>query len=220
VRPSEHGANASSATLDYAVLETCPTEIEFDGDSKGFEGATSIRGADGELYVLGLCEGNHCKEDALGKDAGNGRVVVMKREDAAGDGSFACVWKTVRTISLPEEVAFVDYSALSLHHATKAVAVTSQENSQLWISSLSTASDGEFEPMSAEFVAGGKVYDFPRDGACEPQYCNIEGIHWLEGGGKGAPQVLAAVSDKMKSKGRQDFRCLPKDQSVHIFTVP
>ena len=32
------------------------------GDSKGFEGATSLRGTDGVLYVLGLCEGNHCAE--------------------------------------------------------------------------------------------------------------------------------------------------------------
>ena len=42
----------------------------------------------------------------------------------------------------------------------------------------------------------------------------------LEGGGDGTPQMLVAVSDKMKSKGRQDFRCLAKDQSFHTFMVP
>ena len=30
-------------------------EKKFEGDSKGFEGAISLRGADGVLYILGLC---------------------------------------------------------------------------------------------------------------------------------------------------------------------
>ena len=42
----------------YHVEETCRSEFEFEGDSKGFEGAASLRGRDGVLYVLGLCEGN------------------------------------------------------------------------------------------------------------------------------------------------------------------
>ena len=44
-----------SDDTDYAVLDSCPSEMLFDGDSKGFEGATSIRGKDGTLYLLGLC---------------------------------------------------------------------------------------------------------------------------------------------------------------------
>ena len=125
----------------------------------------------------------------------------------------------MRTLELPSSVMFVDYSALAVHHSTQAVAVTSQENSQLWIGSLSGGSDGEFDPATAEF-AGGKVYDFPRDANCNLQYCNIEGIHWVEGGGPGTPQVLVGVSDKMKSKGKQSFTCGPKDQSVHLFALP
>lgn len=34
------------------------------------------------------------------------------------------------------------------------------------------------------------------------------------------PQMLVAVSDKMKSKGRQPAACQEKDQSVHLFTLP
>ena len=47
----------------YTVNRICRTDFSFEGDSKGFEGAVAVRGgADGEMYVLGLCEGNHCKE--------------------------------------------------------------------------------------------------------------------------------------------------------------
>ena len=100
-----------------------------------------------------------------------------------------------------------------------AVAVTSQENSQVWIGALSGGANGDFVPEEAKFEEG-KVYDFPRDANCNLQYCNIEGIHWVEGGGPGTPQVLVGVSDKMKSKGKQSFTCGPKDQSVHLFALP
>merc|ERR1712167_544412 len=140
-----------SDDTDYAVLDSCPSEMLFDGDSKGFEGARSIRGADGVLYVLGLCEGNHCSSQT-GKDVGHGKVIVMAREDEGGPTG-GCYWKTVRTIDLPMK-EFVDYSALAIHHRTKAVAITSQENSQVWVGELSTGSDGEFDPMTAEFSKG------------------------------------------------------------------
>ena len=128
----------------------------------------------------------------------------------------------MRTLELPSSVKFVDYSALAVHHSTQAVAVTSQENSQLWIGSISGGSDGEFDPATAEFT-GGKVYDFPRTtGGCEVQYCNVEGIHWVSGGKdtEKSPQMLVAVSDKMKSRGRQPASCFDKDQSVHRFSMP
>ena len=223
VRFSDPGAAELTA---YSVVETCRSEFEFEGDSKGFEGAISLRGADGVLYMLGLCEGNYCSE-ARGKEVGNGRVVVMKRHDAA-DEPTGCIWKTVNTLELPKSVRFVDYSAFAVHHSTMAVAVTSQENSQLWVGELSGGSDGKFDPSTATF-SDGKVYDFPRTGGtCEVQYCNIEGIHWVSGekagneeGEEGStPQVLVAVSDKMKSKGRQAAVCQEKDQSVHLFTLP
>ena len=112
-----------------------------------------------------------------------------------------------------------------MHHSTQAVAITSQENSQLWIGELSTGSDGEFDPEKAAFSQG-TVYDFPRTAdTCQVQYCNVEGIHWVSGGKKtesdaDPPQMLVAVSDKMKSKGRQSAACQDKDQSVHLFMLP
>merc|ERR1711935_1130251 len=109
---------------------------------------------------------------------------------------------------------------MAVHHSTKTVAITSQENSQLWIGELSGGTDGEFDPETATFSKG-QVYDFPRSSSCEVLYCNIEGIHWVSPGGDDTrPQMLVAVSDKMKSGGRQSAACQDKDQSVHLFTLP
>jgi hypothetical protein len=244
--PSYHAlvmqVNIDEDSEAFSVVDACPSEKEFDGDSKGFEGALSIRGADGVLYFLGLCEGNHCKEGIEGQDKGNGKVVVMARMDSTsgddGEGvpGFDCYWKTVATLDLPSDADFQDYSAISLHRDTMHVAVTSQENSQVWVGKLEGGQDGQFDPAAAFFHEGGKVYDFPRNSNCEVQYCNVEGVYWVEGGSSGAgddddddddkddlggpPQVLVAVSDKMKGKGKQPYTCLEKDQSFHLFAIP
>ena len=88
----------------------------------------------------------------------------------------------------------------------------------------SAGADGEFDPELAEFVEHdkSKTYDFPRNAVCGVQYCNVEGIAWVEDGGdeSDAPRVLVGVSDKMKSKGKQAFTCLEKDQSFHLFSIP
>lgn len=41
-----------------------------------------------------------------------------------------------------------------------------------------------------------------------------QGIHWQE------PDKLVAVSDKMKSGGKQPFTCMEHDQSIHTFLIP
>ena len=216
-----HFEDASARRAHYSVDEVCHSQFQFEGDSKGFEGAVSLRGRDGVLYILGLCEGNFCSE-ARGKEVGNGRVVVMRRvgDDEAPGG---CVWQTVRVLELPSSVGFVDYSAMAVHHSTSSVAITSQENSQLWVGKLDGGYDGAFDPATAAFTEG-RVYDFPRTAgaSCEVQYCNIEGIHWVSGGelDGSSPQTLVAVSDKMKAKGRQPATCQDKDQSVHLFQLP
>ena len=68
---------------------------------------------------------------------------------------------------------------------------------QVWVGKLHGGMDGEFDPAQASFHSGGKIYDFPRNENCEKQYCNIEGVYWVEGGdeataegeGEDAPQV-------------------------------
>lgn len=202
---------------DYDVTLACPTEQEFEGDSKGFEGATGLTDKDGNLYMLGLCEGNFCREGNAGKDRGHGRVVLMKKVLGEFSGGHKCQWKTVRTMTIPESAFFQDYSALAVEQSTGRVAITSQENSQVWISHLTHFEDGHFDPELSEFTdVKAKVFDFPRDTNCEVVYCNIEGIHFHPDN----KNILIAVSDKMKSGGKQSFRCQEKDQSIHLFNLP
>lgn len=198
----------------YSLINECIAELEFEGESKGFEGAVGLKSASGELYMLGLCEGNHCKEGKEGKDKGHGLAVLMRKDTSAKLGDYTCVWKTQRFLKIPDVADFQDYSALSIT-AEGRVAITSQEESQVWIGHLTHVRNGVFDPEKSEFSTSKMhVYNFPRDTNCEIIYCNIEGIHWIN------DELLVAVSDKMKKGGKQDFRCLNKDQSIHVFVLP
>jgi hypothetical protein len=182
---------------DYEVVDACPSEYEFEGDSKGFEGAIAVHDVDGTLVVLGLCEGNYCSEKHK-NEVGNGRLVAMKKLVSDDE---SCTWATIREIKIPPSASFRDYSAITMD-ANGRVAISSQEESQVWIGKMLGQVEGETWDMSAmEFdVEEGKIYDFPKNDQCETVYCNIEGIHWV------SENMLLAVSDKMKGKGKQDFR--------------
>ena len=194
---------------DYTVQRECLAQYTFEGDSKGFEGAVGFPDANGALYILGLCEGNHCSE-ARKKDIGNGRVVLMKKSEEGP----SCLWKTVRVVRIPESAAFLDYSAIDIT-ASGRVVIASQEDSSVWLGRASGISDGIIDPDAFEFEDdSSSVLQFPKDGGCHTIYCNVEGIHFVN------EDMLMAVSDKMKSKGRQDFRCHDKDQSIHAFVIP
>ena len=157
-------------------------------------------------------QGNHCSEGKKGKDKGNGIVVVMIIEEEDKHG-FQCVLKTHKTLSLPPSVDFQDYSAIDIDQSGK-TAITSQENSQLWIGQIELDDENLYDPERTSFVSPGKVFDFPRDTNCKKIFCNIEGIHFIN------DEMVVAVSDKMKSKGKQPFQCLEYDQSIHVFVMP
>ena len=166
----------------------------------------------GKLTVIGLCEGNHCSESRK-KDKGNGQMVVMQK---TMDGNSTCQWKTIRKIHIPGSAMFEDYSAITLNEESGKVAISSQEESQLWVGQLLGRNDaGLWDIANMEFdTKQGKVFDFPKNDDCMTIYCNIEGVHWI------SDDMIMAVSDKMKSKGKQDYRCFEKDQSVHVFVLP
>eukprot|EP00918_Siedleckia_nematoides_P104240 GHVU01227372.1.p1 GENE.GHVU01227372.1~~GHVU01227372.1.p1 ORF type:complete len:372 (+),score=72.41 GHVU01227372.1:2-1117(+) len=199
---------------DYEILRDCPSEFRFMGENKGFEGMVGLRSHEGdELLMLGLCEGNYCDTGKRGQEAGNGRLVLMRLTHVDG----GCMWKTIRVINIPSEAKFTDYSAIAIRK--NRVAITSQESSQLFLGQLNLEAHNDYrlpkDLHSLKFVKGeGRLLDFPRDNQCHVTYCNIEGIDFVN------DNVLVAVSDKMKGNGRQDFRCLAKDQSVHVFGIP
>jgi hypothetical protein len=203
----------SMGEQDYTVVQTCSSDFEFEGISKGFEGAVGVRDLNNELVILGLCEGNHCSEKRK-FDRGNGRLVAMRR--TMDDTTGACVWSTIRTINVPKTAFFDDYSDVAMD-AKGRVAITTQEDSQLWVGQMQglDVATGLWNIDAMEFDTHvGTTYDFPKNDECKTQYCNIEGIEWLN------EQMVVAVSDKMKGKGKQDFVCFDKDQSVHVFVLP
>lgn len=202
--------------VDYTINSKCSTEFSFEGDSKGFEGAIMLRDLNNDVIVLGLCEGNHCSETKK-NEAGNGRLVAMRKTvEARPNGKTNCMWTTIRMINIPSSAYFDDYSGMTMTGSGK-VGISSQENSQFWVGQLMgqnkdtglwNVDELEFDPKIAV------VYDFPKNDNCEIVYCNVEGVHWLN------DDSIMAVSDKMKGRGKQDFVCHEKDQSVHVFVLP
>lgn len=205
-RHGTHHARMFEATFTLnktIVHQDCRSEFEFTSSNKGFEGAQVIE-IGGVSYLLGLCEGNYCKGKSRGRESGNGRMVLMVKDD-----SDACVYRTVEVINLPAEANFEDYSALTIYdHPTGTVlAIVSQVNSALYLADLTVGPDGiELKTR--------KTYDFPRNDKCEIKYCNVEGVYFL------SPDVIITTSDLMKGNGKQPFRCHEKDESVHVFQIP
>ncbi|KAL3920298.1 MAG: hypothetical protein SGILL_003334 [Bacillariaceae sp.] len=178
----------------YEFGRACPTEFKFEGDSKGFEGAIPIHDLNGDLTILGLCEGNHCSQSKeLQRDKGNGRLVAMKLVTLP-DGS--CEWSTIRVLNIPETAYFGDYSSIDMDLSGR-VMISSQEESQLWIGQLDGIQpNGLWNVTGIEFRQDEHtIFDFPKNDNCETIYCNIEGVHWVD------EYTIIAVSDKMKSKG-------------------
>jgi len=191
---------------DYDIKDQCSCEFEFEGTSKGFEGGFGMEGTDGEFYIVGLCEGNHCSEKKK-DDKGHGRMVLMKKK--------GCLWITVKQINIPKTASFTDYSDMSIQEKNGKVVITSQEDSALWIGQMVGIVNGKLDPDLLGFDEDVyDVYHFPKSDTCKTKYCNIEGIAFIN------DDMIMAVSDKMKGKGKQSYRCLDKDQSIHAFALP
>ena len=146
------GVKITDGGQNYTVHSTCVSEMEFDDQSKGFEGAISMRDAEGNFYLLGLCEGNLCHSGDTGKRPGGGRIVVMKKEDTTDTSNFSCRWSTVRVMDIPSSANFEDYSAIAFNANTGKVAITSQQYSQIWIGHI-TLPGGAFNALTSELVS-------------------------------------------------------------------
>jgi hypothetical protein len=117
-------------------------------------------------------------------------------------------------INLPSSIQFTDYSAISIYREGSLtfpthVAITSQENSQVWIGLIEEIN--EFPYFQISSLKKDVSYNAPRatetSDQCAIQYCNIEGVAW-----QGENQLIL-VSDK--SKKDQDKICKEKGQSIH-----
>jgi hypothetical protein len=132
--------------------------------------------------------------------------------------SDACRWEPVDTIQLPPIVQFLDYSAVSIYRyrTPNYIAVTSQENSQVWIGTIAEHTSTPYFEVSTLNMVFTNIYDTPRiaddKNQCQVQYCNVEGVAWQN------ETHLILVSDKAKKT--QSSMCLAKHQQIHYFSLP
>lgn len=138
-------------------------------------------------YLLGLVEGT-------------GKIAVLKKNNNQ--------WQKVTEITLPASASFTDYSDLTVYG--NRVAITSQQDSKLWVGTLNSTDWA---------ITGGKTYEFPKGNSSgvvgsgnNVLYANVEGVSFIN------DTQIVVVSDKAKSDqpSYQKF----KDQSVHIFNLP
>ena len=195
-RPRGRGFMAKVQEYDdgFGYRQSSWLDFPVDGPNKGLEGLTCVRRA-GRAYLLGLCEGNRCKDGPEGRRPGGGRIQVFDRGGRH--------WDHAGTIRLPASLWFEDYSSLAV--AGDRVAVVSQSSSALWV--------GRLRPSGWELADEGRVWAFPPDREGRTVYCNIEGVSWV------AADRVVVVSDRAKREG-QDQRCRAKDQSIHVFAIP
>jgi hypothetical protein len=196
-RPRGRGfmAEVQEYDPDFVLKGRAWLDFPLEGPNKGLEGLTCVHRQD-RTYLLGLCEGNRCRDGEEGRRPGGGRIQVFERGRRH--------WDRIATIRLPATCPFQDFSSLAV--AGDDLAVVSQESSALWV--------GRLRRSGWELADQGGVWAFPTDPDGRTVYCNVEGVSWVS-----ADRVVV-VSDRAKRGGRQDGRCRAKDQSIHVFTIP
>lgn len=174
------------ASMNYQNSMWADYNFTSANSNKGFEGIAWVF-RNGQDYILGLVEGT-------------GKIPVLQKTSSQ--------WLKVAEITLPSSVTFTDYSDIALYG--NKVAITSQEDSQIWIGTLSSTSWA---------ITGGTAYNFPLGSSSgvvgagsNILYGNIEGVSFIT-----ANQIVV-VSDKVKSS--QPSYQSYKDQSVHVFNLP
>jgi hypothetical protein len=176
-------------------VEESQLDFPLEGKHKGMEGLASVI-RQGQPYLLGLCEGNHCQGGRRGRRPGGGRIQVFQR--ARG------YWAHVDTIVLPETLPFENYSSVTLRD--NKLAVLSRNASAVWLGELSTD--------QWDIVGQGTIYRFPVTKKGKIAYCAVDGICWL------SDNSFVAISDRSRSTFGFQRRCRKKDQSVHVFRFP
>lgn len=202
----------------YRVLERCAMHMQLTHENKGVEGIEYIEDIRGKGYLMAACEGNWCSGGAKGREAGNGKIVVLEYQP--GNSTEPCGWHVLKTLDIPSGAAFEDYSDLAFadpgvvstagpageKNNLGAIAVLSQESSALWIGRF------DYDAMDFDPDVAGAAFLLPRNRRCDMVYCNAEGLAWLDG------LRLAIASDRAKSN--QPFWCTEKDETVGVFALP
>jgi uncharacterized protein YjiK len=175
-----------NASVGYQSSMYAQYYFNSSNNNKAFEGIAWVyRG--GNDYLLGLVEGT-------------GKIPVLKKTSSQ--------WQLVDSITLPSSVTFTDYSDIAIYGSK--IAITSQEDGQIWVGTLSSSSWS---------ITGGTAYNMPYGsssgvaGAGSYQiYGNIEGITFI------SSTQVAIVSDKVASS--QPSYQQYKGEMISIFNLP
>jgi hypothetical protein len=211
----------------------------FESENKGIEGVALVKVKDDQHFLLALCEGNHCAAGDRSMDDGHGTILVYYQN------STSSAWISNEYVILPSNLHFLDFSGMDVREITNTtgeIAIVSQESHSLYVGNYIIQED-ESKPSGHSFQISTdsnsmRIYTFPEE------YCNIEGITFLEEGTSSSSnssnnsssveetveqlveekeslvknfELIGVVSDKRKQN--QDERCSVKDQSVHIFKM-
>ena len=197
VRDSAGTYKPKVTAFDRQLRFVDDTRLDFplEGKHRGMEGLDCVH-RQGKPYLLGLCEGNHCRGGRRGRRPGGGRIQVF--EKAKGS------WARIDTINLPESLPFENYSSLALNG--NQMAIVSSDASALWL--------GELLEDEWAVADEGVLYRFPLTKKGNVAYCAIDGISWL------TDDTVVAVSDRCRSAFGFQRRCRKTDQSIHIFKFP
>lgn len=175
-----------NASLSYQNRMWAAYTFSSSNSNKGFEGIAWVY-RNGEDYLLGLVEGT-------------GKIAVLQKTSNG--------WELITEITLPNSVTFTDYSDIAVYGDQ--VAITSQEDGQLWLGTLSSSSWS---------ITGGSAYTFPLGNSSgvigsgsNPLYGNVEGVTFI------SSTQIAICSDKRG--GSQPSYQSYKEQTVSIFTIP
>lgn len=160
-------------------------DYEVDALNAGVEGLGYLE-VDGERWLAALCETGKCDGRS------RGRLILRDDHD------------TISTVDLPRGLDFADFSALAIDGDRLAVA--SQESSRVWVGRASFGPDGDLR-LETE-----GVYPFPRQRDGDVDYCNVEGLSWVD------ETTLIAVSDL--EKDGQKSRCRNHAEQLHLFGLP
>ncbi|CAF4023484.1 unnamed protein product [Rotaria sp. Silwood1] len=197
------------------LIQSCRINWTFESTSKGFEGLEfMMHHKRNKNYLLALCEGNKCKPQSNSEDPvtslGNGKLVVLDKHETTHNNS--CQWVSVGIINLPFDIKFRDYSAISAYkqNTSTYIAVTSQVNSQVWIGIIEEIDQNPYFRITSSNKTG--VYNLPRTivngSMCAKEYCNIEGVAWIN------ENQLILVSDLAKKS--HGVLCFRKDENTCV----
>ncbi len=138
------------------------------------------------LHAVHLCAGNYCKTvtgpSKPGRDRGHGRLIWTKHVKGE-DGS--CGWEVLKVISIPEDVAFLDFAGIAFWPPNKGsrVAIVSQVSEGLSLGDPQGARGTLLPASPRSLPPSPSCSHAPAGGCAAGRCCRVGGPFQLGGHG-------------------------------------